>query len=131
MKKINLLFFVFTLFVFNSCGFFEKKIDNITEKMTKDIKEQVMKEVGIDKEKRDQFKKTGKEAEGVILKVEDTRETFNQNPKIKMTIRVKPKNEEEFDAVVVMYVSRVNIPRKGDDVTVYYDPNNKTDIIVN
>ena len=48
-----------------------------------------------------------------------------------MTIRVKPKNEEEFDAVVVMYVSRVNIPRKGDDVTVYYDPNNKTDIIVN
>ena len=131
MKKINLLFFVFTLFVFNSCGFFEKKIDNITEKMTKDIKEQVMKEVGIDKEKRDQLKKTGKEAEGVILKVEDTRETFNQNPKIKMTIRVKPKNEEEFDAVVVMYVSRVNIPRKGDDVTVYYDPNNKTDIIVN
>ena len=126
MKKINLLFFVFTLFVFNSCGFFEKKIDNITEKMTK-----VMKEVGIDKEKRDQLKKTGKEAEGVILKVEDTRETFNQNPKIKMTIRVKPKNEEEFDAVVVMYVSRVNIPRKGDDVTVYYDPNNKTDIIVN
>ena len=63
--------------------------------------------------------------------MEDTRETFNQNPKIKMTIRVKPKNEEEFDAVVVMYVSRVNIPRKGDDVTVYYDPNNKTDIIVN
>ena len=56
MKKINLLFFVFTLFVFNSCGFFEKKIDNITEKMTKDIKEQVMKEVGIDKEKRDQLK---------------------------------------------------------------------------
>jgi hypothetical protein len=130
MKKMYLIFLVLTLLGFNSCGFFEKKIDNMTEKMTKDIKEKVLKEVGIDNEKREQLIKTGKEANGVIQKVEDTQETFNQNPKIKMTIRIKPENEDEFDAVILMFVSRVAIPRKGDKVTVYYDPNNKTDIIV-
>ncbi|HEY5122585.1 MAG TPA: DUF3592 domain-containing protein [Ignavibacteria bacterium] len=126
MKKMYLIFLVLTLLGFNSCGFFEKKIDN----MTKDIKEKVLKEVGVDKEKREQLIKTGKEAKGVIQKVEDTQETFNQNPKIKMTVKVKPENEEEFDAVILMYVSRVSIPRVGDKVKVYYDPNNKTDIIV-
>ncbi len=47
-----------------------------------------------------------------------------------MTVKVSPEDEDEFDAVILTFVSRVTIPRKGDKVTVYYDPKNKTDIIV-
>jgi signal peptidase I len=109
-----------------SCGIFTKKIEDITESTKKEI----LKNAGYDQEKREQLMKNGKKSKGEITRVEDTQETLNNNPKVKLYIKVKPENEDEFDALIVTYVSRVKIPRKGDIVTVYYDPNNKTDIIV-
>jgi hypothetical protein len=109
---------------------FSNKLDSYKEDLKKDITQKVMEEVGAGSEKREQLKKTGKKADAVITKIEDTQVTINKNPKIKITLKVKPEGEEEFTAEISMVVSRVNIPRKGDDCVVYYDPKNKTDIII-
>ena len=108
-----------------SCGL-TKKFSEFKEK----TKEKLEKSVGIDEEQRQRLMKDGKSAKGEITKVEDTNITFNKNPVVQLYIRVKPEGEEEFNAVVKTVVSRVEIPRKGDTVKVWYDPNNKEDIIV-
>jgi len=84
---------------------------------------------GNDKEKRERLKKEGVKCEAEILKVEDTRITINDNPKVRLYLEVKPRGEPSFDATVEMVVSRVNIPRPGDDITVYYNPKDITDIV--
>ena len=85
---------------------------------------------GIDDEKRERLMKTGKSAKAEIERVEDTNVTINKNPKVRLYLKVKPEDGEEFDAVVETVVSRVNIPRKGDHVKVWYDPNNRNEIVV-
>lgn len=112
-------------FLIMACGI-TKKFSEFKEK----TKEKIEKSVGIDEEKRQKLMKEGKWAKGEILKVEDTNVTFNKNPKVRLYIRVKPENEDEFNAIIETVVSRVDIPRKGDTVKVWYDPNNKDDIIV-
>jgi len=82
-------------------------------------------------EKRDRLMKTGISADGEITKVaEDPNMNFNTNPLAILHIHVTPKDAEEFDAVIEVRVSRVDVPRKGDIVTVWYNPKNKDDIIV-
>lgn len=94
------------------------------------LKEQVKKIAGIDDEKRERLMKTGTMSKAEVKKVEDTYVTVNKNPKIRLFLKVTPEKGEEFDAVVEMVVSRVNIPRQGDHVKVWYNPSDKTDIIV-
>lgn len=130
MGRKYLLVLIIPLFALSSCGLFSKKLDSYKEDLKKDITKKVMEEAGASSEKREQLKKTGKKANAVIEKIEDTMETYNKNPKIKITLKVKPESGEEFTSVVTTIVSRVNIPRKGDDCVVYYDPNNKTDMII-
>lgn len=79
---------------------------------------------------RERLKKEGVKATARVLNVEDLRETINDNPRVKMTLEVMPEGKEKFEAEVKMVVSRVNIPRRGDLVTVYYNPNDKTDLAV-
>ena len=86
-------------------------------------------EMDMDK-KRERLKKEGITCTAEVLSVEDLRETINNNPRVKMTLLVKPEGKEEFEAEVKMVVSRVNIPRRGDIVTVHYNPKDKTDIAV-
>ena len=74
--------------------------------------------------------KSGKSAKGEVTKVEDTNITFNKNPVVNLYVHVKTEEGEEFDAIIKTVVSRVEIPRKGDTVKVWYDPNNRDDIIV-
>lgn len=94
------------------------------------VKEQVKKIVGIDDEKRERLMKTGVSATGKITKVEDTRVTVNKNPKVRLFVKVTPASGEPFDAVIEMIVSRVQIPRVGDNVKIWYDPKNRDEIIV-
>lgn len=112
MKKSLILFvpaFLLLTCVFSSCFIFdEMKMDKARERL----------------------KTEGVKANGKILDVEDLRETINDNPRVKLTIEVMPKDGENFEAEVKMVVSRVAIPRRGDMVTVYYNPNDKTDIAV-
>lgn len=94
------------------------------------VKDSMKKMVGIDDQKRERLMKSGVSASGTIEKVEDTYVTVNKNPKVRLFVKVKPKDGEKFDAVVEMIVSRVQVPRVGDNVTVWYDPKNRDDIIV-
>ena len=121
--------FLILFFLMAACGI-TKKFSEFKEKTMEKTKEKIEKSVGIDEEKRQKLMKEGKSAKGEILKVEDTNVTFNKNPKVRLYIRVKPENEDEFNAIIETVVSRVDIPRKGDTVKVWYDPNNKDDIIV-
>jgi hypothetical protein len=130
MKTRFYLSIVFTFLIIVSCGIFSRKIEQVTEDTKKDVEKKILKEWGLDEDKRKDLIANGKKAKGEILKVEDTRETLNNNPKVKLYVKVKPEGEEEFDAVITTYVSRVTIPRKGDNVTVYYNPKDKKEIIV-
>jgi len=81
------------------------------------------------KEKRQRLLREGEKCEAEVLKVEDTHITVNQDPVIKMKLEVMPPGQPSFDAEVETVVPRINIPRKGDNVTVYYNPKDKNDII--
>lgn len=68
----------------------------------------------------------GKRCSGVVLHVEDTGMTINDNPHVKITVRAEPPGEPPFTVVKKATVSRVKIPREGDRVVVFYDPANRT-----
>jgi len=125
MKQRYLISLLVLIIVLSACGI-SKKIEDIKE----ETKKKIEKSVGIDEEKRERLMKTCKSAKAEITKVEDTNVTFNKNPKVRLYITVKPDDGDEFSAVIETVVSRVNIPRKGDTVKVWYDPDNKDDIIV-
>ena len=68
---------------------------------------------------------TGKRCRGVVLSVEDTGMTINDNPRVKMTVRAEPVGEAPFTVVKSATVSRVRIPRAGDSCVVFYDPSDR------
>ena len=94
------------------------------------LREKILKMAGVDEQKRERLMKTGKSAKAEVERVEDTNVTINKNPKVRLYLKVKPDDGDEFDAVVETVVSRVEIPRKGDFVNVWYDPKNRDEIIV-
>jgi hypothetical protein len=65
---------------------------------------------------------TGKRCRGVVVSVEDTGLTINDDPHVKITVRAEPPGEPPFTIVRNATVSRVSIPRAGDVCTVFYDP---------
>lgn len=79
---------------------------------------------------RERLRTEGVKATAEVTNIEDLRETVNDNPRVKMSLKVMPEGQEPFNAEVKMVVSRVSIPRRGDLVTVYFNPNDKTDIAV-
>jgi hypothetical protein len=81
-------------------------------------------------EKRDRLMKTGVSAEGKITKIEEGNEAYKDRSQVIFYIHVTPKKGDEFDVTYKTWVSGANVARKGDIVTVWYDPNNKNDIIV-
>ncbi|HMQ79710.1 MAG TPA: hypothetical protein PKE39_02925 [Ignavibacteria bacterium] len=106
---------IILLFAVTACSIVEKEVNKLT---------------GHDEEKIKRLKKEGVKCEAEILKVEDMNITVNKNPMVKLYLEVMPPGEPSFDAQVEMVVSRVNVPRKGDNVTVYFNPKDKSDIIV-
>lgn len=66
---------------------------------------------------------TGSKGVGVVLNVQDTGMTMNDNPRIRMTFRIEPLDgTAPFEAEKTKVVSRVQIPRAGDRFPVWYDP---------
>jgi len=102
------------LFAVTACNMVEKEVNKLT---------------GHDEEKIKRLKKEGVKCEAEILKVEDMNITVNKNPMVRLYLEVMPPGEPSFDAQVEMVVSRVNVPRKGDNLIVYYNPKDKSDII--
>jgi hypothetical protein len=72
-----------------------------------------------------QLATSGKRCPGVVVSVEDTGVTINDNPHVKMTIRAEPPGEAPFTFEKKATVSRVRIPRAGDSCVVFYDPANR------
>jgi hypothetical protein len=76
--------------------------------------------------KKKRLLQIGVKGVGTIVGVQDTGITVNNNPFIKMEVEVKP----GIHAVISMTVSRVGIPRPGDQVGIIYDPSKPTDAII-
>lgn len=76
--------------------------------------------------KKKRLMQIGVKGMGTIVGVQDTGITVNNNPFIKMEIEVKP----GIHAIVSMTVSRVGIPRPGDQVGIIYDPSKPSDAII-
>ena len=74
--------------------------------------------------------KIGEPAAAVVLDISDTGITINYNPKVRLKLKVYPKDREPFEATVSQVVSRVTIPRLGDRVYVKFDPNNPSNVIL-
>jgi hypothetical protein len=65
----------------------------------------------------------GSRAPGEVTAVEDTGVTINQNPRVTVTVRVDAPGQAPFDIRKTFTASRVDLPRRGDKCTVFYDPN--------
>jgi hypothetical protein len=66
---------------------------------------------------------SGSRGVGVVLSVNDTGVTMNDNPRVQMTFRIEPLDgSAAFEAEKTKVVSRVQIPRAGDRYPVWYDP---------
>jgi putative oligomerization/nucleic acid binding protein/uncharacterized protein DUF3592 len=75
------------------------------------------------REKAENLVATGSRAVGVVLGVQDTGMTMNDNPRIRMSFRIEPLDgSPPFEAEKTKVVSRVQIPRQGDRYPVWYDP---------
>ena len=114
MSTKYIISIIILLFTVTACNIVEKEVNKLT---------------GHDEEKIKRLKKEGVKCEAEILKVEDMNITVNKNPMVRLYLEVMPPGEPSFDAQVEMVVSRVNVPRMGDNVTVYFNPKDKSDII--
>jgi hypothetical protein len=72
----------------------------------------------------------GKDAVAVVQGVADTGITLNNSLYVRLTLDVYPDGAQPFRAEVKVFVSRVAIPRVGDQLSVKYDPRRPQDLIV-
>src|SRR5581483_11137381 len=70
----------------------------------------------------------GAQAQAVVINVQDTGVTINQNPRVKLTLQVQPEGQMPFEVTKKVTVSRVSIPRIGDQYVVRYDPSDTSTV---
>jgi hypothetical protein len=72
---------------------------------------------------------TGAEGVATVLSVEDTGTTMSDDPLVTVRVRIEPADGAiaAFEAEGTLFVSRVKIPRPGDQVPVLYDPADPAD----
>ncbi|MCG3139538.1 MAG: hypothetical protein HDKAJFGB_00415 [Anaerolineae bacterium] len=74
--------------------------------------------------------RNGREAEATILEMKDTGVTLNNSPYVRFRLRVTPSAGAPFEVGVRAFVSRVALPRVGEQVRVKYDPDNPKHVIM-
>jgi putative oligomerization/nucleic acid binding protein len=67
----------------------------------------------------------GSRAPGVVIEVKDTGTTVNNQPRVRLRLRVQPEGEPPFEIERKLLVSRLAIPRAGERVEVAYDPDDR------
>ncbi len=83
------------------------------------------------KRKLKKLKDVGVRSVAIVCDIEDTGMMLNQtNIGIRLTLDVQPTTQPSFRTVVETFVSRVQIPRKGDRVEVLYNPENPSELAV-
>ena len=79
------------------------------------------------KEKAKQLFETGSKGVGVVIRVQDTGMTMNDDPRVRMTFRIEPLDGgAPFEAEKTKTVSRVAVPRAGERYATWYDPADPT-----
>ena len=73
---------------------------------------------------------TGLPAKAEVVSIEDTGKTLNFNPVVKMNLKVVPQNGIPFEIITETVVSRIAIPRAGDEINVKYNPEKTSQILV-
>ena len=75
---------------------------------------------------------TGVSAPAVILSVQDTGVTMNENPQARIRLRVMPMSGDAFEAEVTQIVGRFQVAMlvPNASVMVKYDPNDKTKVAI-
>lgn len=75
---------------------------------------------------------TGVSAPAVILAVQDTGVTMNDNPQARIRLRVMPMGGDAFEAEVTQIVGRFQVAMlvPNASVMVKYDPNDKTKVAI-
>lgn len=76
--------------------------------------------------------KTGVSAPAVIIDVQDTGTTMNDNPQARLTLQVTPAGRPPFQAMTTTFVGRfqVGLIVPGATVQVRYDPNDTTKVAI-
>lgn len=69
-----------------------------------------------------QFKDRAVRTDGVIAAVTDTGWSSNNNPRVELTIEYRRADNTTAQVRQKLWVSRLNIPRPGDPIAVWYDP---------
>jgi hypothetical protein len=71
---------------------------------------------------------TGNRGIGTVKQVSETGVTINDNPQVRITMRVEPEDgSPPFEVTKTVVASRLEIPRKGDRHPVFYDDANRSD----
>jgi hypothetical protein len=78
--------------------------------------------------KKKKILENGAQAQAVVVDVQDTGMTINDNPRVKLTLQVQPEGAAPFQATKKTTVSRVAIPSIGDTFFVRYDPSDPGDV---
>jgi hypothetical protein len=78
--------------------------------------------------KKKKILENGAQAQAVVIDVQDTGMTVNDNPRVKLTLQVQPENGVSFQVTKKTTVSRVSIPSVGDTYFVRYDPADPTEV---
>lgn len=76
--------------------------------------------------------KTGVSAPGVILSVQDTGTTMNDNPQARVHLRVMPMGQDAFEAETTIFVGRFQVAMfvPNAPVMVRYDPADRTKVAI-
>jgi hypothetical protein len=90
----------------------------------------VARSVAAGRRKFERLASAGSRAPAVITAVEDTGVTINDNPRIRISLRVQPSGGAPFDVRTSQTVSRIAIPRAGDTVSVLYNPADPQDFVI-
>jgi hypothetical protein len=78
----------------------------------------------------EQLAQTGADATAEVIAIQDTGATVNMNPVVLLTLKVKPKTGAEFQTGGQLMVSRLNVPRPGDQIKIKYNPENITQFVI-
>jgi len=72
----------------------------------------------------------GHTASAEVLTVADTGATINMNPVLELKLTVSPAEGGSFEITSHTMVSRIAVPRKGDKISIKYNPADPTQIYV-
>ena len=72
----------------------------------------------------------GMPATAEVMSVLDTGTTINMNPVVEMKMLVMPSAGAAFETTARTMVSRIAVPRKGDQINLKYNPADATQIFV-